>query len=269
MSINHIPELTCYPGAQNEFTVADTWVIDSYVPGEWDGTSGPGNLVYFYSDTSGQQTTIDISAFGDVYVSYVSFQDVNFVGGTIHADSGTCVGIDANNSGIFWSATSKSDLEAYLDVVDFSIPSVSSPILNADYTKVTLTYTGVATPTNTDVNLTSYQYSLDGTTWDPMTVASGSVISGLTFSPTGNSYPFIWSIRYDIGTNIYNIPIQVRFQATATFSSNTVSTSYKYVSVYLAKTLTITELVTQSVFSPEYSGTAGYSLMKNAPKVMD
>ena len=87
---------------------------------------------------------------------------------------------------------STENLASYLDVVDFSISNVLLPVLNADYTKVTLTYTGVATPTNTDVNLTSYQYSLDGTTWDPMTVASGSVISGLTFSPTGNSYPFIW-----------------------------------------------------------------------------
>jgi hypothetical protein len=161
------------------------------------------------------------------------------------------------------------DLSSYLDVVDFSISSVLPPVLSADYTKVTLTYTGNATPTNTGVNLTTYQYSLDGINWSPMTVASGSVISGVTFSSIGNSYPFIWSIRHDIGTNIYNIPIQVRFQATATFASNIVSTGYKYVSVHLPKILTISELVTQSVFSPEYSGTAGYSLMKNAPKVMD
>ena len=107
-----------------------------------------------------------------------------------------------------------------------------------------------------------------GITWLSMTAASGSVISGLTFSSSGlNIYPFIWSIRQDIGTNIYNIPIQVRFQATATFSPDTVSTSYKYVSVYMKKTVTTSYVNTIPVFSPTYVGENGYTLMKNAPKV--
>jgi hypothetical protein len=264
MTTNHIPELICYPGAQNEFAIADIWAIDAYTPGEWNGVLG--NLVQFYSDTPGQQVTIDISAIGIIFVSYVSFQDIKFIGGTVYADSITCDNLE-DNDGIVWSTISLYDLSSYLNVVDFNISNVLSPVLSSNYTKVTLNYIGTATPTNTGVNLTTYQYSLDGITWSPMTVAFGSIISDLTFNSSGNSYPFIWSIRHDIGTNIYNIPIQVRFQATATFGSDVVSTSYKYVSVYMKKTITTSYINAIPVFSPTYVGENGYVLMKNAPKV--
>ncbi len=96
MATNYIAELTCDPGSQNQFAIANTYVIQGFTPGEWSGTSG--NLVYFYSDTPGSQVTIDISAITTIYVSYASFQDINFVGGTVYTNS-TCVNL-GDNSGI-------------------------------------------------------------------------------------------------------------------------------------------------------------------------
>jgi hypothetical protein len=95
MAINHIVELICDPGSQNDFAIADTWVIDSYNSGDWTGTTG--NLVIFDSDTPGSPVSVDISAIGIIYVSYFSAQDINFVGGTVYYDS-TCTNVSGNTN---------------------------------------------------------------------------------------------------------------------------------------------------------------------------
>jgi len=268
MSVNHITELICSPGSNNQFAIADTWAIDSYVSGDFNGVSG--NLVNFYSDTPGSQATIDISTIGNIYVSYVSFQDIKFVGGTVYADS-TCVNL-GDNSGINFGGIpviSTFNIASYLNVVDFNISSISTPVLSTDFTKATLTYVGIANPTNTSVNLTAYQYSLDGgVTWSNMTACAGSNITGLTFSPTGNSYSFIWSIRNNVGSNIYNRSIQIRFDATATFGPDIIITNYKQNTVYLPKVVSILNIPVVPVFSPSYAGVVGSSLLKNAPKIV-
>ena len=101
MPTNYISELICSPGSQNQFAIADTWVIQGFTPGDFTGTLG--NLVYFYSDTPGSQVTIDISAITTIYVSYASFQDINFTGGTVYADA-TCINL-GDNSGIQFVVT--------------------------------------------------------------------------------------------------------------------------------------------------------------------
>jgi hypothetical protein len=99
MAIIHIPELICDPGSENEFAIENTWIIDLYNIGDWNGIAE--NLVKFYSDTPGSQATIDLSSIGNVYATYISFQDINFINGTVYA-SLTCVNV-SNNSGIVWS----------------------------------------------------------------------------------------------------------------------------------------------------------------------
>jgi hypothetical protein len=99
MSTNHITELQCDPGSQNEFAIAYTWAIDSYTIGDWNGAVG--NLVQFFSDTPGTPAIIDLVAIGNVYVTYVSFQDISFINGTVYASS-TCTNV-SDNSGIVWS----------------------------------------------------------------------------------------------------------------------------------------------------------------------
>ena len=105
MSDQHITEITNDPnangGAQNEFAIADTWFIDNYNAGDWNGAAG--NLAQFYSDTSGSQVTLNISAIGNITVSHASFKDINVVGGIIYIDA-TCVNL-GNNTNIVMAAS--------------------------------------------------------------------------------------------------------------------------------------------------------------------
>jgi hypothetical protein len=76
------------------------------------------------------------------------------------------------------------DVLANINVVDFKISKIASPVLSADFTEVTLVYTGIADPERTaSVTLVDYEYSLDnGVTWDTMTAGAGSEIDSLTFN---------------------------------------------------------------------------------------
>jgi hypothetical protein len=103
MANQHISRLINDPSSglcENVFAIADTWIIDAYTPGDWNGAAG--NLAKFYSDTPGSQATIDISAIGSLNVSYCDFKDIKFTGATVYADL-TCTGNTANNSGIVFS----------------------------------------------------------------------------------------------------------------------------------------------------------------------
>jgi hypothetical protein len=104
MAIQHIPELINDPTSgpcENEFAIADTWVIDAYTPGDWNGNSI--NISSFFSDTPGSQATIDLSSIGNVHVSYCSFKDINFTGATVYAGP-TCTGRFSNNNGIIFAS---------------------------------------------------------------------------------------------------------------------------------------------------------------------
>jgi hypothetical protein len=106
MAIQHIPEIINDPTLgvpENEFAIADTWVIDSYTQNAWNGNYI--NVAEFYSDTSGSQATISLSAIGNVWVSYAGFKDINFIDGTVYCNS-SCIN-RGNTSGI-----------SFLNVVD-------------------------------------------------------------------------------------------------------------------------------------------------------
>lgn len=157
------------------------------------------------------------------------------------------------------------DLAGDLNVIDFKINIIGEPVLSVDFNQVALDVTGVANPENTAVDLVAYEYSLDnGVTWVAMT--SDSVITGLTYSPTGTANSFVWNIKEDLGNAIYNTAIKIRFRAQATFGATTVLTDYKVRSIYLSKETVQTELRPESIFPTDYSGTFGSDMLKNAPK---
>lgn len=99
MPTQHITRLQCDANTQNQFAIAYTWVIDNYTIGDWNGTAG--NLVQFFSDTPGTPAIINLTTIGNINVSYVSFQDISFINGTVYADS-TCTNV-SGNSGIAWA----------------------------------------------------------------------------------------------------------------------------------------------------------------------
>lgn len=147
---------------------------------------------------------------------------------------------------------------------DFSIPNITSPVLINNYTEVSFNYIGLSSLGITGT-LADHEYSLDNAkTWKTMTPDTGSSLVG-TFSPAGTSFPFIWKIAKDIGSEIYNFPIKTRLQATATIYAEPVSTTYLYSSMYFPKTVT-SPTPTTSVFAKGFKGVLGSSLLKKAPK---
>lgn len=157
------------------------------------------------------------------------------------------------------------DLAGDLNVIDFKINSIGEPVLSIDFNQVTMAVTGIANPENTAVDLVAYDYSLDnGITWEAM--STDSVITGLTFSPTGTANSFVWNIKADLGNAIYNTAIKLRFMAQAIFNTETVLTDYKIRSIYLSKETVETVLRPESIFPTDYSGTFGSDMLKNAPK---
>lgn len=112
-------------------------------------------------------------------------------------------------------------------------------------------------------NLTTYQYSLDGSTWVNMTAAAGTVISNLNFTPSGAAQTFTWEIKTDIPQGIYNKNIYIRLQAT----SGTMVTTMATYSAYFTKTV-VNEVESGKNKLPEdYSGISGSDLLEKAPKV--
>jgi hypothetical protein len=97
MAIIHISRLICDPGSENEFDSSNSYVFDAYEREDFDGELG--DLVYFYSDIPGTQVILDLSTIGDISVSFIDFQDINFINGTVYVDN-TCVWEGQNNSGI-------------------------------------------------------------------------------------------------------------------------------------------------------------------------
>lgn len=98
MADQHIPQIVCDPGAENEFAVADRWFIDAYNAGDWDGAIGSPTV--WESDTPGVQAEIVAPVVpGDIHVSHTVWQDINNTGALIYADDGTSVD-GGNNFGI-------------------------------------------------------------------------------------------------------------------------------------------------------------------------
>ena len=155
------------------------------------------------------------------------------------------------------------DIPADVNVVDFKISKISDPVMSDNFNNTILVFTGVANPENINVSLISYQYSLNnGATWLNMTAAAGSELTGLIFSPAGEDHNFVWAIKGDIGSSIYNIPIKIRFRAQATFGLDTVFTMYKQRTITIIKNVIIPETNVLPIFPADYSGVLGSSLIK-------
>ena len=107
MPIQHIPQITCDPGAENEFSVGDMWYIDTYNENDWNGTFG--NLTKWYSDISGSQVEIVApNIAGGIYVSYSFWKDIKNMGAPIYADNGTNIDL-GNNYGIIFPIINQMD----------------------------------------------------------------------------------------------------------------------------------------------------------------
>ncbi len=79
---------------------------------------------------------------------------------------------------------------------------------------VVINYSGTDLEGN-NVNLTSYQYSLNNVDWYTMTEKSGvgsSGVNNLAFSPTGAVYTFAWNAAADL-SNVENATVRVRLLA--------------------------------------------------------
>jgi hypothetical protein len=123
----HIYELTNDPYSglcENEFAIAYTWIIDTYSSGDWNGILG--NLVKFYSDTSGSQATINLSAIGNINVSYVSFKDINFINGIVYADE-TCQNL-GDNSGIVFAHSITQSISSIALLLNSQVVNVKADI---------------------------------------------------------------------------------------------------------------------------------------------
>lgn len=146
----------------------------------------------------------------------------------------------------------------------FSI-NTSAPTFTYNNTRALFSYIGTANPILT-ANLTTYEYSLDGSSWTAMTPSGSTVTTGLAFTITGASFSFEWMIKQDLGDDIYNKNIYVRFQAT----SGAYSTSLLSYTVYFEKSVTNEAQQEQLSYLPDdYSGIDGGDLIKElAPKTI-
>lgn len=158
-------------------------------------------------------------------------------------------------------ATNYVDLFGDISVHKFQVAIGTAPLSG---NHVTISYTGTANPALT-VDLTTYEYSLNGSTWETMTPQVGTVTTGLLFTTSGASFTFVWMIKTDIGDNIYNRGIQVRLQATSSDMTTTM----------MSKSLLFEKIVmnmgdagrNRPKLPDDYEGVAGSDLLVNAPKV--
>jgi hypothetical protein len=103
MSIQYPPRISLVAGSTQEFTAGDTYVLQEYVNGDWNGYSSAHTIIQ--SDTSGSYSTLDLSAVGNLTMSYTDFQDIYVINGTIT----TAGGLDnGGTSGIIFTSASQS-----------------------------------------------------------------------------------------------------------------------------------------------------------------
>lgn len=154
------------------------------------------------------------------------------------------------------------DLQAAIGVYRFQI-QLGTPSFNASHSNLVIPYTTYGNPALVG-DLTTYEYSLDGSVWTAMTAEPGTVTTNLNFTTTGVAQTFSWRIKEDIGQDVYNKSIFIRLLAT----SGSVSTALVIYSAYFSKTVSNEELTRNAFELPEdYSGLPGSSLLEKAPKV--
>jgi len=155
------------------------------------------------------------------------------------------------------------DLLAVLDCIALKIV-IGSPIVSADFQNLTIPYVGTANPSLSDVEITDYEYSLDGGVTYTTMALSGSVTTGLTFGTSGTAHTLIWTARSDLGVQFYNTPLVIRligYSATQSLSTLPALKSFE-----VPRVVTQPNLTNNSPFSSDYKGTFGSDLLRYAPK---
>jgi hypothetical protein len=145
--------------------------------------------------------------------------------------------------------------------------TIGDPTISAltSYRIVSIPYTGIASPLDSNVSITAAQYSTDsGTTWETMTPAAGTVTTGLSFTVLGTELTYDWQARTDLGSDMYNNAIRIRFMASGTLGYSLYATK----TVLFERTVQTPTSTTESIvlFPDDYSGVFGDSLLVNAPK---
>jgi len=142
---------------------------------------------------------------------------------------------------------------------------VASLDTTTQFQDVLIPYTSIGNPADTNASLIQYWYSLDaGVTYSVMTPTSDTVTTGLTFSTSGTVNLFKWRIKYDLNNDIYNRSIKIAFKALGTEGYSLETSRF----LYFPRTIVDQTTVNSStvLFPNDYSGVAGYELLKFAPK---
>lgn len=155
------------------------------------------------------------------------------------------------------------NLQGSVDIAGLSI-TIGVPYLNNNFKDIIIPYVGTSNPATNVAAISLAQYSLNGgTTWSDMTPTAGTSVTGLTFTTAGTSLSYGWRARNDIGGSIYNTSILIRFRVTAGgFTSAIASKTILFTRT--TENLNSTQR-TQDPFPVDYSGVAGWELLRNAP----
>ncbi|MBP7671147.1 S-layer homology domain-containing protein [Candidatus Gracilibacteria bacterium] len=115
-----------------------------------------------------------------------------------------------------------------------SAPSISTTMTVSQQTDdsfINIQYELTDTDVETDISLTTYEYSLDNTTWSTMTIADDQAHSGiinLSGNSDGTTNTFVWNACTDIPTTD-DTTVYVRFVAndgTAASATSTINTPF-------------------------------------------
>ena len=152
------------------------------------------------------------------------------------------------------------DLEADLSAMVFKT-TIGTPTISSDGQDISIPYVGTANPARTDVEISSYKYSIDnGVTWVDMTTES--TLTSLTFSTSGTSLTLVWKARNDISGSVYNTQLKV-----ALIGVSGVYTTIETVKTFInERTVTTSTTAENPLFPATYKGVPGYTLMSNAPR---
>lgn len=132
-----------------------------------------------------------------------------------------------NTSDTSHAVSSESAYSAVASVTN-TAPTINivsaSQSLSANY--VVINYSGTDSQNDTN-NLTTYEYSINGTSWQAMTEKTGvgsSGVSNLIFSNTGTSYNFAWDIASDL-PNQEQTTVYVRLLSSDTLTNSNLAAS--------------------------------------------
>jgi hypothetical protein len=152
------------------------------------------------------------------------------------------------------------NLPGSIGIYRFQI-TIGTPSFSVNHQQLVIPYTTYGN-TALVADLTTYQFSLDGSTWTTMTAAVGTVVSNLNFTPTGTAQTFTWEIKSDLPSGIYNKNIYIRLQAT---SGTMVTTMLNY-TAYFTKEVANEAASAKNKLPDDYTGISGSDLLENAPK---